>query len=115
MFVINCLTLITVGAWASESSHDGRRIKVVNNGVGVIAEAYSDSIVHFEVSTDPARQDVQRPIYTTPMVSDGNLKPANVTTRTNGLSTSKLDVAIDPESLCVNIFDKSRGRSIVRD
>src|SRR5262249_47318474 len=94
-------------------SHDGRRIRVEKDGLGIVAEVYSDSIVHFELTAGP--QDVEKPIYTTPMVSNSTLKPAQIIATPNGFSTQRLAVTIDPNSLCVSVHDKAIGRPLVKN
>lgn len=110
---INALSALPANA--SENSKDGRRVKVVKDGVGVIIEAYSDDIIHVEVSTQADKQSVDKPIFTSAMVGDPALKPAMVMLRENGLSTSRLDVSVDPNRLCVTVTDKTRSRIIERN
>ena len=108
------LTLAST-AFAAELGRDGRRLKVALGNRAVVVEAYSDSIVHIEATANGRTLDVNRPLYTTPMIASPALKNATVTLRQNGLSTRDLDVSVDAQSLCVSVVDTTKAMQIVRN
>jgi alpha-glucosidase len=100
-------------SFAAEISTDGRRVKITQGNRGLLIEAVSDEIVHFEFSANQAGQDVNKRIYTTPMVYQTDLLPASVTVHPNGLSTNNLEISVHPETLCVRSFDKIQNKTLV--
>src|SRR3989344_7094688 len=91
------LTLFSlVPAMAAERSADGRRMKFQSGNRGLVVEIVAENVAHFEFSANAGAQDVNRPIYVTPMVAAKDLRPVEIVSATeNGFTTRALDVHVD--------------------
>ncbi len=86
------------------------RVKYQKDDQYLIVEFLDDDLVHFEVSAFNIGGDIDRPIYTTPMVVMVDYKGPE-TFRDDGqgtLESGEIMVQVDPESLCVTVTDMGR-------
>jgi alpha-glucosidase (family GH31 glycosyl hydrolase) len=83
---------------------------VFTSGENYLAvEFLDDDLVHFEIAPGTAPQEDQ-PLYSSPMVFKRDYPgPTSFSTDGNGtLETTEIRIQIDPQSLCITAFDKSK-------
>lgn len=100
---------------AAQVSSDNRRFQFVNGERALMVEVVSDSVVHFELTPKKEQQNSANPIYSTPMVFDKTLKPAQIKISENKILTKNLEISVDPSSLCVRTFDKIQKKNLVQN
>ncbi len=95
---------------------DGRRVHYTENQSGLLVEFPRADLVHFEFSGRSEQQNVNLPIYTTPMIKKLPSGIAPVRSQDSfELTTTDLKVEVEKGTLCISVFDRIRKVSLVRN
>jgi alpha-glucosidase (family GH31 glycosyl hydrolase) len=99
-------------------SAEGRGIqreKFVSGDRYLVVEVLDDDLIHFELSESRTGPDPMTGIYTTPMVLKKDYPgPAEFRREGNSITTAGARVTVDPTSLCADVYDRRRGKDLLR-
>ncbi|NJK40119.1 MAG: DUF5110 domain-containing protein [Oscillatoriales cyanobacterium RM2_1_1] len=89
------------------------RTRFKTDSAYLIVEVLDDDLIHFELSTQPL-PSLTRPIYTSPMVFKTDYSgPSRLFQQFNQLETEAIKLTIDPETLCISAYDKTRSAALL--
>ncbi|HWO13898.1 MAG TPA: TIM-barrel domain-containing protein [Polyangiaceae bacterium] len=104
---------LAVALLATDGLADVQRKKFTTPDAYLIVEALDDDLVHVEVARGAGPAEAA-PLYSSPMVLGAGYSGASTFTLSgNTLETAALRIEVNPATLEVAVFDKSRGNALL--